>query len=308
VAALAVWKSGGAYVPLDPAWSGDLREWLITDSQATVLITRGFASRARFLIDLDRDAPAIARENSAFYVPPIKRDRLACIVYEPGDLRPAGVELTHGNLLNLIFWHRREFGVTWGDRAAHLASFSTPAALLELWPFLTAGANVVSGTQPASPTAWMVEQNITMAYVPAQDAEAVLGAEWSAETALRFLLAGSGPRTSTKLPFRVARCLGSIECGMVAACGKISDAAIAPVENVQFHVLDANFQAVKTGETGDVYVGGAGLARGYRNRRDLNQERFIPNPFVPAEDARLYRTGARGFLLPDGKIGFADRA
>src|SRR5579871_4391662 len=94
VAALAVWKAGGAYVPLDPAWSGDLREWLITDSQATVLITRGFASRARFLIDLDRDAPAIARENSAFYVPPIKRDRLACIVYEPGDSRPAGVELT----------------------------------------------------------------------------------------------------------------------------------------------------------------------------------------------------------------------
>ena len=114
VAALAVWKAGGAYLPLDPQWPKERREFILEDAQAPVLITRAdLACRARFVVDLNIAVVNVEREQEAFPAPAISRDTLAYVIYTSGSTgRPKGVEITHGNLLNLIFWHRRVFGIT----------------------------------------------------------------------------------------------------------------------------------------------------------------------------------------------------
>ncbi len=155
IAALAAWKAGGAYLPIDPQWPVERREFILEDAGASVLITRsGLACKARYIVDLDATAHTIAREQLTLSAPPTKREHLAYIIYTSGSTgKPKGVEVTHGNLLNLIFWHRRVFGVTPADRASHLAGLAFDAAVWELWPYLTAGASIalVDDTVRTSP-------------------------------------------------------------------------------------------------------------------------------------------------------------
>jgi len=144
-AALAIWKAGGICVPIDPAWPADFREAVIGDAQAVILVTRGIHSPGvRFTVDLDLDDAAIARELTVFNRPPTRREWLAYIVYPGANL--AGVELTHGNLLNLAFWHRRAFDVTEADRGACLDGVR--CAAVEVWPYLTSGASVAFAGAP----------------------------------------------------------------------------------------------------------------------------------------------------------------
>jgi amino acid adenylation domain-containing protein len=323
IAALAVWKAGGAYLPLDPAWPTDLRQTIIEDAQAPVLITRSaLACRARYLVDIDLDAPAINREPS-FLSCAITRDHLACVIYSSTCTdRPEGVEVTHGNLLNLVFWHRRTFGVTPADRASHVAGIGVDTALWELWPHLTAGAAVVippESIRLSSPLLrdWLTAQSITIGFVPSALAEPLISSRWARSTALRYLLTGGEPLhryPTAGLPFRLVNHYGPTECTVVATSGEIAaepEAALppvgAPVANTQVHILDADQRPVKAGEIGEMYISGTGVARGYRNRAELTAERFFDNPFSTSS-ARMFRTGDLGRLLPDGRLAFCGRA
>jgi len=323
IAALAVWKAGGAYLPLDPAWPADRRQAIIEDAQAPVLITRSaLACRARYLVDIDLDAPAIMREPS-FPSCAINRDHLACVIYSSACAdRPEGVEVTHGNLLNLVFWHRRAFGVTPADRASHVAGIAVDASVWELWPYLTAGAAVVIPPESIRRSSqllrdWLTAQSITIGFVPSALAEPLISARWARSTALRYLLTGAEPLhryPTAGLPFRLINHYGPAECTVVATSGEIAaepEAALppigAPVANTQIHILDADQRPVKAGEIGEIYISGTGVARGYRNRADLTAERFFDNPFS-ISSSRMYRTGDLGRLLPDGRVAFCGRA
>ncbi len=125
VSALAIWKAGGAYLPLDPAWPEERREFILADAQAHVLISRSaLVCKARYVVNLDKDAGVIARLSPWLpRTPETKREHLAYVIYTSGTSgKPKGVEITHGNLLNLVFWHRRTFGVTKsGSRASHVS-------------------------------------------------------------------------------------------------------------------------------------------------------------------------------------------
>ncbi len=325
IAALAVWKAGGAYLPLDPAWPTDRRQSIVEDSQAAVLIaTSALACRTRYVVDIDLDAPAIAREPSAFAPHPVKRDHLACVIYTSCSTdRPKGVEVTHGNLLNLVFWHRRAFSVTAADRASHLAGIGVDAAMWELWPYLTAGAAIVIPpesirTSPPMLRDWLTAESITIGCVPTALAEPLIASRWARSTALRFLLTGAEPLhryPSAGLPFRVVNNYGPTECTVVASSGEIAaepEATLppigAPVSNTQIYVLDDFQRRVPDGKVGEMYIGGTGVARGYRNRADLTAQRFLDNPFsLTASSARMYRTGDLGRVLPDGRVAFCGR-
>lgn len=325
IAALAVWKAGGAYLPLDPQWPAERREFILEDAGAPVLITRApLATRARYIVDLDTNAPGIARESAM--LPPLatKREHLAYIIYTSGSTgQPKGVEVTHGNLLNLIFWHRRVFGVNQADRASHLAGLGFDAAVWELWPYLTAGASIALAddtvrTTPDLLRDWIVARGITMAFVPTTLVEPMLTANWSQECNLRFLLTGADTLhrfPSSDLPFTVINNYGPTECTVVATSGAVrpqtSDRTLPPIgaaiSNTQIYLLDENQKPVEAGAIGEIYIGGTSVARGYRNRPELTAERFLTNPFSPATDARMYRTGDLGCLLPDGQIAFRGR-
>jgi amino acid adenylation domain-containing protein len=324
IAALAVWKAGGAYLPLDPSWPVERRQEMIDDSQAPVLITRSkSACRVRYLVDVDLDAPAIAREPAAVTPCPLKRDNLALVIYTSGtesDSRPRGVEVTHGNLLNLVFWHRRTFRVTQADRASHVAGIAFDAAVWELWPYLSAGAAVAIPPESSRACSeslrdWLTAQSITIGFVPSALAEPLIAGRWPQATALRYLLTGSDTlhrHSAAALPFRLVNHYGPTECTVVATSGEIPhESAVhlpigAPVANMQVHVLDDLQRPVEAGEMGEIYVSGSGVARGYRNRADLTAERFFENPFSSA-GARMYRTGDLGRVLLDGRVIFCGR-
>ncbi len=316
VAVLAVWKAGGAYVPVDLEWPEERCAFVIQDAGANVAIGRGLT------VDLQRDAEKIARATAPAACD-IKRETLAYIIYTSGSTgKPKGVEVTHGNLLNLVFWHRRAFGVTASDRGSHVAGLAFDAAVWELWPYLTAGASIAMAdertrTSPDLLREWLADEEVTISFVPTALAESLLRAKWPNKTMLRNLLTGADTlhrHPTAGLPFQLVNNYGPTECTVVATSGVVNPSSTderpaigSAIANTTIYLLDENRQPVAPGETGEIYIGGTSVARGYRNQAELTSERFVPNPFSPAVDARMYRTGDLGALLPDGQIAFHGR-
>ncbi len=223
----------------------------------------------------------------------------------------------------MIFWHRSAFGVTASDRASHLAGLGFDASVWEVWPYLTAGATVVlvdetTRTSPDLLRRFIIDEKINVAFVPTALAEPMIAADWPADTALRFLLTGADTlhgRPRTSLPFTLINNYGPTECTVVATSGPINAAADSqelppigmPIANTKIYLLDEKREPVAAGEVGEIYIGGTGVGRGYRNREALTAERFLPDPFRPAPDARMYRTGDLGRLRKDSQIGFHGR-
>jgi amino acid adenylation domain-containing protein len=338
VSALAVLVSGAAYLPLDPTWPAARLHTILDDAQAPLVISRGslaklVAGNGTRTIDLDTAAGAIQRCNRLAQPVAVTRDKLAYIIYTSGSTgQPKGVEVTHGNLLNLIFWHRRSFEITAGDRASHLAGVGFDAAVWEIWPHLTARATVVLVDEQARTSAdllrdWLVKERITVAFVPTIFAEPLLAHGWPAKTALRYLLTGGEAlhrHPSPGLPFTVVNNYGPTECTVVATSGVVPPAGGAelppafppafppsigkPISHAQIRILDDAGRPVAPGQVGEIYIGGTNVARGYRNNPENTAERFLPDASNPIPGSRMYRTGDLGCFLPDGQIAFRGRA
>ncbi len=329
VSALAVLVSGAAYLPLDPAWPAARLRTILDDAQAPLVISRGSLAKrvsgnATHTIDLDTAADTLQLCDPLTEPVAITRDHLAYIIYTSGSTgQPKGVEVTHGNLLNLIFWHRSTFGVTAADRASHLAGLGFDAAAWEIWPHLTARATVVLVEDQTRTSAdllrdWLVKERITVAFVPTIFAESMLANSWPPETALRYLLTGGEALhryPSAGLPFAVVNNYGPTECTVVATSGLIpvdrpSDLPPSigkPIAHMQIRILDNQGHAVAPGQTGEIFIAGTSVSRGYRNNSASTQERFLVDSMSPRAGARMYRTGDLGCLLPDGQIAFRGR-
>lgn len=304
IAALAVWKAGGAYLPVDLEWPEERRAFVLNDARAAVVISGG--------LNLE-----VLRETAAACAGEITRENLAYIVYTSGSTgRPKGVEVTHGNLLNLVFWHRRTFGITAEDRASHVAGLAFDAAVWELWPYLSAGASVAladeaTRTSPDLLREWLAAEGVTISFVPTALAEPMFHGTWKTKT-LRYLLTGADTLhqyPASGLPFQLVNNYGPTECTVVATSGVVKSASVcgkpsigSAIANMQIYLLNEKLQPVEPGETGEIYIGGTGVARGYRNRPELTAERFLTTA-----SGRMYRTGDLGALLPDGQIAFHGR-
>jgi amino acid adenylation domain-containing protein len=305
IAALAVWKAGGAYLPVDLDWPAERRSFVLEDAQAAVAISPGLAVEV-----LRETAPSVGE---------IARENLAYIIYTSGSTgKPKGVEVTHGNLLNLVFWHRRAFGITAEDCGSHVAGLAFDAAVWEIWPYLSAGASVTladesTRTSPDLLREWLATEGVTVSFVPTALAEPMFQKQWNT-TSLRFLLTGADTLhkyPAAGLPFQLVNNYGPTECTVVATSGVVTPELGSgkptigtAIANMQIHVLNDKLQPVEAGETGEIYIGGTGVARGYRNRPELTADRFITMP----GGGRVYRTGDLGARLPDGQIAFHGRA
>ena len=325
IAALAAWKAGGAYLPIDAAWPAARREAILADSGAQVLVAHSIGETGvAEVIDIVRDAKFFSPEKVDFQAVHVERGHLAYVSYTSGTTgTPKGVEITHGNLLNLVFWHRRAFGISARDRVSHLAGLAFDAAVWELWPHLSAGASVILvdpavRTSPELLRDWLVKERIDVAFVPTTLAEPMLTAAWPQDTALRYLLTGSDALhryPAEGLPFKLINNYGPTECAVVVTSGIITAAERrserpnigAPVANTQIHILDENRQPVARGGIGEIYIGGSNVGRGYRNQPELTAQRFVADPFSDRPDARMYRSGDRGRTLDDGRIEFHGR-
>jgi amino acid adenylation domain-containing protein len=309
IAALAVWKAGGAYLPIDVGWPQERRALVLEDARAALVISAGLAIE-------------VLRESARVSAGSITRENLAYIIYTSGSTgRPKGVEVTHGNLLNLVFWHRRTFGITTADRASHVAGLAFDAAVWELWPYLSAGASVTladetTRTSPELLREWLAKEGVTVSFVPTALAEPMFQAKWKT-TALRYLLTGADTLhkyPEAGLPFQLVNNYGPTECTVVATSGVVKSSSVygkpsigSAIANMQIHLLNENLKPVGPGETGEIFIGGTGVARGYRNQPELTAERFVANPFSVQGGGKMYRTGDLGALMPDGQIAFHGR-
>jgi len=328
VALLGILKAGGAYVPLDPAYPADRLNFLLQDTQAPVVLTRQellplfSKNRHAHIICLDSEAEALACQPAEDPVSATTPEHLAYIIYTSGSTgQPKGVQITHRSLHNLICWHQQAFALTAADRATQIASPAFDAAGWEIWPYLACGACVLfpdeeTRVSPEGLRDWLVEQEISMTFLPTPLAERLLTLDWPCRLALRFLLTGADTLHQyppTDLPFPLINNYGPTEATVVATSGPVPALPDAyeppalgwPIAQTQIFLLDERLQEVPAGQPGEIYIGGAGLARGYHNRPALTAERFLASPFDP--DARLYKTGDLARLLPDGQLAFLGR-
>jgi len=328
VAALATLKAGGAYVPMDLEYPVSRLDFMLRDTQLRVLITDHRVSGTLpsgdwhvVFVDEELPEPAAAQPSPPVSVAP---ENLAYVIYTSGSTgQPKAVQITHRSLLNLIYWHRRAFSVTPADRASQVASFSFDAAVWEIWPYLTAGASVHFPDDATRGSArglrdWLLSEKITISFVPTPMAESLLALEWPSRAPLRLLLTGADALhryPPANLPFSLINNYGPTECTVVATSGVVlpndrphGDPTIGrPIDNVQIHVLDDELKPVPVGTVGELYIAGAGLARGYLNRQEQEAQVFVANPFSQLPNARLYRTGDLVRYLPDGQIAFVGR-
>ena len=346
VGLLGILKAGGAYVPLDPAYPPERLAFMLEDANATVLLTQqhlvsGLPEHQAMVVCLDGQWQSIVHQKQDNPECIVTTENLAYAIYTSGSTgKPKGVAVEHSSLLNLVFWHQQAFSVSSTERATQIANAAFDACGWELWPYLTIGACIhfaddLTRNSPQKLQDWLLEQGITISFVPTPLAQRLLALDWPAKCALHTLLIGGDKLIEHPqvLPFKVVNNYGPTENTVVTTSGLVPLAPACgvptigrPIANTQTYVLDQHLQPLPIGVVGELYIGGAGLARGYLNRPELTQEKFIPNPFVNSEVRSrksdqnsqlsipnsqfpiLYKTGDLVRYLADGDIEYLGRS
>jgi amino acid adenylation domain-containing protein len=333
VGILAVLKAGGAFVPLDPAYPRERLAWMLADSAVAVLLTQSgispkLPSHAAREVLLDRDAAAWESESSEPLASEVAGDHPAYVIYTSGSTgRPKGVVAVHRGLRNHLLWVQSVYPLTEADRALQKTPLSFDVAVRELfWP-LVAGARLIlarpGGHQDVSYLVRLVaEHGITVLNFVPFLLQAFLEDRGVAScVAVRRILSGGEALTPDLqrrclelLPVRLHNQYGPTEttitatfwtCAAEPAAGTVPIGR--PVANARVHVLDAALRLTPSGVEGELFIGGAGLARGYLGRADLTAECFVPDPYCREPGERLYRTGDLVRLGSDGALRFLGR-
>lgn len=327
VGILGILKAGGAYVPLDPTYPRERLAFMLEDTQISVLLSvkklvNRLPSHQAQIVCLDTDWKIISGLSEENPLSAIKSENLVYVIYTSGSTgQPKGVEIQHNSLINLVNWHQRIYHITLNDRATQIAAFAFDASVWELWPYLTIGASIHIPNEevrrsPSKLLEWLARKAITVCFLPTPLAETVLKEEFPASLTLRFLLTGGDKlhRVYRKaLPFKLVNHYGPTEdtvvtTGVTVILEKTTEPPIGhPIDNTQVYILDTHLKQVPINIPGELYIGGVGLARGYLNRPELTAEKFIPNPFSPHPNARLYKTGDLVRYLPDGNLEYLAR-
>ena len=342
---LGILKAGGAYVPLDPNYPSDRLQFILTDTQVSVLLTQSWLVESLpaspQIICLDQPLPPNLEPDKGVSLTP---DQLAYVIYTSGSTgTPKGVLLTHRGLCNAVA-AQHIFHPSRHSRVLQFSSLSFDASIFEIALALGSGGALYippkSAQLPGTALVQFLEDNaITHALLT----PAVLAVLPSAVLpALQVLITG-GEICSSQVVERWAanrrffNAYGPTETTIWTTVAELEpgDNPLKigrPIFNTQAYLLDAFLNPVPIGIPGELYIGGEGLARGYLNRRELTAERFIdwelkseePNPkseglsrnLRPAERSpkiqnlksiRLYKTGDRAFYRPDGNLEFLGR-
>ncbi|MFI9599853.1 amino acid adenylation domain-containing protein [Streptomyces sp. NPDC052043] len=328
VAVLAVHKAGAAYLPVDPDYPAERIAHMLTDARPGVVLTTTALAPAlppgdRLVVELDDPATAArvaAAPGDRAPAADLTADHPAYLIYTSGSTgRPKGVVVTHRGIASLVAAQTERFEVGPGSRVLQFASLSFDAAFWELAMGLLTGAALVLAPaerlRPGPPLADLVaEQRVTHATIPPA-ALAVLDRDTLPEG---VTLVVAGEATAPELVGRwspgrrMINAYGPSEttvCATMSAplAGEVVPPIGGPITGARVYLLDSALRPVLPGVPGELYVSGAGLARGYLGRRALTAERFVANPFEGA-GARMYRTGDIATWDQEGRLVFRGRA
>ena len=322
----AIMKAGGAYVPLDPNYPQDRLDFILEDTQASLLITHStlkhrFSHSQVILIDQvdvsSQPSTNPARVNSV--------DDLAYVIYTSGSTGvPKGVMVEHRGVSNLAFAQCAVFQQDSSDRVLQYASINFDASVSEWATTLLIGATLILVTCKEQLLGeglinTIQQYEISIATIP----PSVLTSFSPRDVPHLKTVVVAGEATPEAVLQR-----WSADCIVINAYGPTETSVCAtmsvyqlnqpannigrPVDNFQLYILDSHLQPVPVGVAGELYIGGIGLARGYLNRSDLTRERFIANPFASEADrargyGRLYKTGDLVRYLAAGDVEYLGR-
>ena len=344
IAMLAILKAGAGYVPIDPAYPRNRADFILQDADPVLILTHPARSEQhQSLLDhivslelpwLDIEtinpgtSPNKHKINSNGEVAP---HNLAYMMYTSGSTgTPKGVIIEHRQITNLVY-HNQQAPLAPEDCMAHCGNPAFDAATWEVWGALCRGASVAiiapdTVLNPELFTQELLRQQVTSMMITVSLFNQYRLSLAPVLSRLRYCLVGGEAvdpvamlETLSNSPPQVfINDYGPTETTVFATChrmveadrGKTSIPIGTPVDNTQIYILDAHKQPVPTGVVGEMYVGGAQVARGYWNRPDINAERFLENPYGLATDgasARLYRTGDLARWTNSGEVEFIGR-
>ncbi|MFE5502751.1 amino acid adenylation domain-containing protein [Amycolatopsis japonica] len=311
---LAVWRAGAGYLPLDPDLPPARLAQLVTEAGVEVVLTRG-STRDVALPGTVLDADSVPDAEAELVVP--SGDSLAYVLYTSGSTgRPKGVEVTHANLHAFVRSRRLSHGIGPGDTMAAIAPLAFDVSVEELWWPLASGARcvmadrdqAVDGHQLAR---WITENGVTVADLTPTSLRMLLAADWPGDPSLRLLLGGEA--LDTDLATRVLPLVGELwngygptEATVAATAHRVTPGDTwvpigGPTPGARLSVRDVGGRPVPAGAIGELWIGGSGVARGYRGHPE-------PAAFVTEEDGRWYRTGDLVRWRPEGTLEFLGRA
>jgi amino acid adenylation domain-containing protein len=335
---LGIWKAGGAYLPIDPINPRLRVASILEDSRVDFVLTErkliGSLPNTDARLLCIEDLPPVSgssgrnHESSFASIPP-SAERLAYVIYTSGSTgRPKGAEITHGALHNVIESIGRDLALKPADVVLASATIAFDISNEEIFLPLVAGASVhlleqefvgdgdklievMRRSKPSlvfgTPTSWRL----------------VIEAGWQGDRDLQIIVGGE------VLPLSLAKTLAGMTRAIWNHYGPTETAICAtreriyadtervtlgrPIENARIYVLekyvpDKELRPALAGAVGEIYIGGAGVGRGYRNCPELTARVFVDDPFSETPGARMYKTGDLGRLLPDGRVDFQGRA
>ncbi|BBL77217.1 hypothetical protein MishRS11D_43150 (plasmid) [Methylomagnum ishizawai] len=343
VALLAVLKAGAAYVPLDLDYPAERLAYMLADSGVGIVLAGGGASIAALGSDgglriLDLDALDLSAEPDTAPEVRVHPGQLAYAIYTSGSTgRPKGAGNTHAALRNRLDWMQEAYRLGPDDTVLHKTPCGFDVSVWEFfWPLL-AGARLAiappgAHRDPARLAGLIRDHRVTtLHFVPSMLAEFVAHADDQPYPGLRRIVC-SGEALPAELRDRAFQRFPGVDLhnlyGPTEAaidvthwtCRPADGASVPighPIANLALHILDADLNPVPVGVAGELYIGGAGLARGYHGRPGLTAERFVPMPGFGGESEsasgpspsglRLYRTGDRARRRADGAIEYLGR-
>jgi amino acid adenylation domain-containing protein len=360
VGLLGILKAGGAYVPLDPAYPSERLAFMIADAQVRVLLTAAddgrwtkddggvrpvgvrLSSFVGKLVDLRADWPGIEQAHGLPRRGAVTPDSLAYVIYTSGSTgRPKGVAIAHRSAVALLSWARAVFAPAQLAGVLAATSIGFDLSVFELFVPLSWGGTVIVVENVLQLPMLPEGRQVTLINtVPSAMAELLRMGKLPAQVGTVNLAGEPLPQRLVEQIYQqgtvrqIFNLYGPSEDTTYSSFTLIprDDAATPtigrPIANTQIYLLDAQMQPVPIGVTGELFIGGVGLARGYLGRPALTAERFVPNPFAatndarrtthdetaalpgvrrPASGVRLYRTGDLARYRADGQIQFLGR-
>jgi amino acid adenylation domain-containing protein len=338
VAVLAVLKAGGAYVPLDPAYPQKRLQTIVEDSQASVILTqRALVGRlpecpARLIcVDEDESITQRSPDNPTW---PVTDANLTYVLYTSGSTgKPKGVAMEHRPLVNLINWQVQASSLSVGARTLAFTSINFDVSFQEMFATWCSGGSLVlvdeaTRLDPFQLLKFLEEQQIQRLFAPFVALRQLAEADGSSDPCKapleEIITAGEQLQITPQIVKFFERHGG---CKLHNQYGPTEGHVVTsftlsgppsqwpplppigrPIANARIYILDARRQPVPMGLRGELYIGGAPVARGYLGRPDLTEERFVADPFSENPSNRMYKTGDMARWLPDGNIEFIGRS
>ncbi|HEX8074714.1 MAG TPA: amino acid adenylation domain-containing protein [Thermoleophilaceae bacterium] len=317
VAVYAVHKAGAAYLPLDPGYPVERRRFMLEDSGARVLIAYPalepeLTDLAEEVVEPPRGEPSEAEAAAPDWDGP-GLDNLAYLIYTSGSTgRPKGVMIEQGNLAAFVSWGVATFTREELSALLGATSLSFDMSGFELFVPLCAGGSLVQVDNVFAVDS-VADQRVTMINTVPSLMAALLRDRTLPETAGTVCFCGETlpPELSERVHAqpgvrRVVNTYGPTEDTIYSTGTEVAPGQAPtigrPFPGTQAYVMDESSAPLPSGVPGELYLGGAGLARGYHGREELTRERFVPNPLPGAPSARLYRTGDLARWEPDGVL------